>query len=92
MAVPHAALSALNVNTDVHVWSPAALAGALHGAGTTITVPVGEFTVNEAGDVVVWDEQAAGALFEALRTDFPAIPPEVLGASARSRAGTGRLV
>ncbi len=76
-AVPHAALSALNVNTDVHVWSLAALAWALHGAGTTITVPVGEFTVNEAGDVVVWDEQAAGALFEALRTDS-AIPPEVL--------------
>lgn len=76
-AVPHAALSALTVNTDVHVWTLAALAWALHSAATTITVPVGEFTVNEAGDVVVWDYAAAGALFEALRTDS-AIPQEVL--------------
>jgi len=76
-AVPHAALSALTVNTDVHVWSLAALAWALRGASTTITVPVGELTVNEAGDVVVWDSAAAGALFEALRTDA-AIPQEVL--------------
>ena len=76
-AVPHAALSALTVNTDVHVWSLAALAWALRGASTTITVPVGEFTVNDSGDVVVWDSDAAGALFEALRTDS-VIPPEVL--------------
>ena len=76
-AVPHAAVSALTVNTDVHVWSLAALAWALRGASATITVPVGEFTVNEAGDVVVWDSAAAGALFEALRTDS-AIPQEVL--------------
>jgi len=76
-AVPHAALSALTVNTDVHVWSLAALAWALHGAETTITVPIGEFTGSEVGDVVVWDSDAAGALFEALRTDS-AIPPEVL--------------
>lgn len=76
-AVPHAALSALTVNTDVHVWSLSALAWALRGANTTITVPVGEFTVNEAGDVVVWDSDAAGSLFEALRTDA-AIPQQVL--------------
>lgn len=76
-AVPHAGLSALTVNTDVHVWSLAALAWALRGAQTTITVPVGEFTVNEVGDVVVWDPGAAAALFEALRTDA-AIPAEVL--------------
>ena len=75
-AIPHAALSALTVNTDVHVWSLAALAWALRGAGATLTVPLGEFTVNEVGDVVVWDSTAAGALFEALRTDT-AIPPEV---------------
>lgn len=75
-AVPHAALSALTVNTDVHVWSLAWLAWALSRAGTTITVPVGEY-VNDAGDVLVWDSEAAGALFEALRTDSP-IPQEVL--------------
>jgi LCP family protein required for cell wall assembly len=76
-AVPHAALSALTVNTDVHVWNLAALAWALHGANTTITVPISEFTVTEAGDVVVWDSDAAAALFEALRTDS-AIPAQVL--------------
>ena len=76
-AVPHAALSALTVNTDVHVWSLAALAWALRGADTTITVPVGELTVNDAGDVVVWDPDASHALFEALRTDS-AIPRQVL--------------
>jgi hypothetical protein len=42
-----------------------------------VTVPIGEFTVNEAGDVVVWDSNTAGALFEALRTDS-AIPQQVL--------------
>lgn len=76
-AVPHAALSALTVNTDVHVWSLVSLAWALHRASTTITVPVGEITVNEVGDVVVWDSEAANSLFEALRTDS-AIPQEVL--------------
>lgn len=76
-SVPHAALSALTVDSGAHVWSLAALGWGLHGSTTTLTVPIGEFTVTEAGDVVVWDSNAAGALFEALRTDS-AIPQEVI--------------
>ncbi len=76
-SVPHAALSALTVDAGAHVWSLAGLGWGLHGSTGTLTVPVGEFTVTEAGDVVVWDSAAAGALFEALRTDS-AIPQQVL--------------
>lgn len=75
-AVPRAALAALTVNTDVHVWTLGALGWALHGA-VTVTVPIGEFAGNEAGSVVIWDPEAAPALFGALRTDAP-IPQEVV--------------
>jgi LCP family protein required for cell wall assembly len=76
-SVPHAALSALTVDSGAHVWSLAALGWGLHGSTTTLTVPIGEFTVNEVGDVVVWDSAVSGALFDALRTDSP-IPQRVL--------------
>ena len=76
-AVPHAALSALAVDSAAHVWSLAALAWALHGTTSTITVPIGESAVNEVGDVLVWDANGAGTLFDALRTDS-AIPQQVL--------------
>jgi len=76
-SVPHAALSALTVDSGAHVWSLAALGWGLHGSTTTLTVPIGEFTVNEVGDVVVWDSAVSGALFDALRTDSP-IPQQVV--------------
>lgn len=76
-AVPHAALAALSVSKGVHAWNLAALAWALHSVQNTVTVPVGEYAVNEVGDVVIWDSNAAGELFEALRTDS-AIPEQVL--------------
>lgn len=76
-AVPRAALSALTVDTDTHVWDLTVLTWGLRSSTTTVTVPIGEFTANEAGAVVVWDQDAAGALFEALRTDAP-IPQQVL--------------
>ena len=76
-AVPHAILSALTVDTGAHVWSLARLAWALRGSTTTVTVPVGEFTSNEAGSVAIWDSAAANSLFDALRTDTP-IPQQVL--------------
>jgi len=76
-SVPRAALSALTVDSGAHVWSLAALGWGLHGSTTTLTVPIGEFTVNEVGDVVVWDSAVSGALFDALRTDSP-IPQQVL--------------
>lgn len=76
-AVPRAGLSALTVDADAHVWSLAGLGWALRGPFTTVTVPIGEFTGNESGSVVIWDSQSAPALFEALRTDAP-IPQQVI--------------
>jgi LCP family protein required for cell wall assembly len=78
-SVPKAAPSALSVDSAAHVWNLAALGWGLRGSTTTLTVPIGEFTVNEVGDVVVWDSGVAGALFEALRTDS-AIPQQVIDA------------
>lgn len=78
-AVPHAVVGALSVDEGAHVWDLARLAWALHGGATTLTVPIGEFTGNESGAVVVWDIDAADALFGALRTDAP-IPQLVLDA------------
>jgi LCP family protein required for cell wall assembly len=63
-AVPHAALGALTVDNDAHVWSLGRLAWALHGSYTTLTVPIGEFTGNESGSVLIWDSATAASLFE----------------------------
>lgn len=76
-SVPHAAVGALTVDRDTHVWDLARLGWALRGPATTVTVPIGEFAGNESGSVVVWDSDAAGALFDALRSDA-AIPQQVL--------------
>lgn len=76
-AVPHAAVSALTVDWDSHVWNLARLGWELRGAAGTLTVPIGEFTGNDSGAVVIWDSAAADALFDALRTDSP-IPQLVL--------------
>ncbi|WP_420329812.1 LCP family protein [Mycolicibacterium aromaticivorans] len=76
-SVPDAAVGSLTVDTGDHVWDLAQLGWALHGSTTAITVPIGEFTGNEVGSVVVWDSDAAGQLFQALRTDS-AIPKSVL--------------
>ncbi len=76
-AVPHAAVSALTVDWDTHVWNLTMLGWALRGSTGTLTVPIGEFAGNDSGSVVIWDSEAAGALFEALRTDAP-IPQLVL--------------
>ncbi len=78
-AVPRAAANALTVDTDDHVWDLARLAWGLRGSTTTVTVPIGAFTSNNAGDVVVWDDELAGRLFAALRSDAP-VPQSVLDA------------
>jgi LCP family protein required for cell wall assembly len=78
-SVPHAAVAALSVDQDAHVWNLARLGWALHGSPATVTVPIGEFTGNDSGSVLIWDSEAARALFEALRTDS-AIPQQVLDA------------
>ena len=76
-SVSRAVMSSLSVDTDTHVWDLGRLGWSLHGSATTVTVPIGEFTGNESGAVVVWDSQAAGALFDALRSDS-AIPQQVI--------------
>jgi LCP family protein required for cell wall assembly len=70
-SVPHATVDALTVNQDDHVWDLTRLGWALHGPVTAITVPIGEFTDSDAGSVVVWNHDAARALFDALASDAP---------------------
>ena len=77
--IPHAAVDALAVDEDTHIWNLAWLGWALRGDITTLTVPIGEFTGNDSGSVVIWDSAAAPELFEALRTDAP-VPQTVLDA------------
>lgn len=76
-----AATNAVSVDEGAHVWDLGRLAWAMHGSITTTTVPIGEFTGNGSGSVVVWNDDAAGRLFEALATDSP-IPADVLEAGA----------
>ncbi|BBY58262.1 hypothetical protein MSAR_13980 [Mycolicibacterium sarraceniae] len=78
-SVPHAAVGSLTVDNGDHVWDLALLGWALHGSTTAITVPIGEFTDNDSGSVVVWDSDAAEQLFTALRTDS-VIPKPALDA------------
>lgn len=75
----HAASGALTVDQDVHVWDLVDLAWALHGTVTTTTVPIGEFTDSDVGSVVVWNDDAAMRLFQALASDA-AVPQDVLDA------------
>ncbi len=77
--VPRALVAALTVDDGTHLPSLARLGWAVRGGATTVTVPIGEFTGNSSGAVVIWDSQFAPALFDALREDAP-IPPEVLDA------------
>jgi LCP family protein required for cell wall assembly len=78
-SVPDAAIAALTVDDGDHIWDLARLGWAMRGDTTTVTVPIGEFTGNESGDVVVWDHDAAGQLFEALADDQP-VPQAALDA------------
>jgi hypothetical protein len=68
------------VDAGAHVWDLARLAWALHGSISslaTATVPIGEFTTNDSGEVVVWNHDAAGRLFQALASDAP-LPADAL--------------
>jgi LCP family protein required for cell wall assembly len=75
----HAAVDAVAVDEDAHVWDLGRLAWAMHGTITTTTVPIGEYTENGSGSVVVWDSDTASRLFEALTSDT-AVPQDVLDA------------
>jgi LCP family protein required for cell wall assembly len=70
-SVPRAVAGALTVDRGDHVWDLARLGWAMHGATTAMTVPIGELTDSDAGSVVVWNHDAARALFDALGSDTP---------------------
>lgn len=74
-----AAAGTVTVDEGDHVWDLARLAWALRGNVTNVTVPIGEFTDNGSGSIVVWDSDAAKQLFSALASDSP-IPQGVLDA------------
>lgn len=76
-SVPRAAAAALTVDRGDHAWDLARLGWALHGRTTATTVPIGEFSDSGAGSVVVWNRDAARALFDALSTDAP-VPTSAL--------------
>ncbi|BBY23850.1 hypothetical protein MSTO_40550 [Mycobacterium stomatepiae] len=76
-AVPHAAADAMTVDSGDHVWDLARLGWALHGSTTALPVPIGDFTSNSAGSVVVWNHEMAAMLFEALAADT-AVPAAAL--------------
>jgi len=76
-SVPRAAVDALTVDRGDHVWDLARLGWALHGSTTALTVPIGKFTNGDAGAVVVWNHDAAAALFDALASDAP-VPAALL--------------
>ncbi len=71
-SVPRAVAGALTVDRGDHVWDLARLGWAMHGATVAMTVPIGELTDSDAGSVVVWNHDAALALFDALASDTPA--------------------
>ena len=57
----------LTVNSDDHAWNLARIVIALRGGLETETVPIGGFADTEVGNVVLWDDAAAEALFASLR-------------------------
>ena len=74
-----AAMDAVAVDESARVWDLGRLAWAMYGTITTTTVPIGEYTDNGSGSVVVWDGDAASRLFAALSSDT-AVPQDVLEA------------
>jgi LCP family protein required for cell wall assembly len=69
--------NAVTVDSGAHVWDLVRLAWALRGSPVATTVPIAGFVVNDLGDVVEWNSDAASRLFSALSADKP-LPPDVL--------------
>ncbi|WP_423489276.1 LCP family protein [Mycobacteroides sp. PCS013] len=68
---------AITVAQGDHSWNLAQLGLALTASTQNLTMPIGSFSSNWAGDVVTWDEEASARLFEALRTGQP-VPADLL--------------
>jgi LCP family protein required for cell wall assembly len=69
--------NAVTVDSGAHVWDLARLGWTLRGSPVTMTVPIAGFAVNDLGDVVEWDSDAASRLFSALSADEP-VPQDLL--------------
>jgi hypothetical protein len=76
-SVQSSATNALTVDNGAHVWDLARLGWALRGSTLTTTVPIGQFSSADSGDVVMWNKDLASRLFEALSNDTP-VPADVL--------------
>jgi len=59
---------AITVAEGDHSWNLAQLGWALAGSVQNMTMPIGSFSSNWAGDIVTWDQEASARLFEALRS------------------------
>lgn len=59
--------SSLTVNKKDHAWNLALLGLAMRGGATQETVPIGSYMDTYAGNVAVWDDQAAQAIFNKLK-------------------------
>ncbi len=70
--------SGVQVDKGDHIWDLARLGLALHANTVTTTVPIGGFeTVQDSGDVLVWDHDRASRFFADLAAD-KTIPPDLL--------------
>jgi LCP family protein required for cell wall assembly len=66
-ALWHAATTDVVFDDSVHIWQLGALVKALSGPVTATAAPIGGFANTDAGNVVLWDEDQARALFQSLR-------------------------
>ena len=57
----------LTVNKKDHAWNLAMLGLAMRGGANQETVPIGSYMDTYAGNVAVWDDQAAQAIFNKLK-------------------------
>ncbi|TDZ46632.1 LCP family protein [Mycobacteroides franklinii] len=62
------AADAITIAEGDHSWNLAQLGWALAGSVQNMTMPIGSFSSNWAGDIVTWDQDASARLFEALRS------------------------
>ncbi|WP_330251355.1 LCP family protein [Nocardia sp. NBC_00565] len=67
----------LKVDKGDHIWNLGQLGWALRGDTVATTVPVGGFTDTDSGNVLLWDKERAGRLFDDLAKDQP-IPDDLL--------------
>ncbi|MCQ9370427.1 LCP family protein [Corynebacterium sp. 35RC1] len=63
----NAVTGSFTVDNGDHIWHLARVALAMRSGVQTETVPYAGFASTEVGDVVLWDEQGAEALFGAMR-------------------------